>query len=226
MQLFLDRARAVAPDFAVTADNAAAVAELCRMLDGQPLALELAAARTRVLLPRDMVQRTGRLLQLLTGGGRDLPDRQRSMRAALDGSHQLLEPIEAAVFAQLSVFVGGWTVSAAELVCICPPDRREDVVDVLTRLVDRSLVVADGSGRLSMLETVREYAAERLAEVDGTSETGSELAVRRRHTALLRGVRGRCRQPVLDCAGLEHPGPARRRGGQPDRCADPGHGGR
>jgi tetratricopeptide (TPR) repeat protein len=143
------------------------------MLDGQPLALELAAARTRVLLPHDMVQRTGRLLQLLTGGGRDLPDRQRSMRAALDGSHQLLDEVEAAVFAQLSVFVGGWTVTAAEQVCEC----REDVVDVLTRLVDRSLVVADGSGRLAMLETVREYAAERLTEAG--AEAG--LAVQRRH---------------------------------------------
>jgi predicted ATPase/DNA-binding SARP family transcriptional activator len=174
VQLFLERARAVAPDFRVTADNAEAVAELCRMLDGQPLALELAAARIRVLLPRDMVQRTGKLLQLLTGGGRDLPDRQRSMRAALDGSAQLLDEVEASVFAQLSVFVGGWTLAAAEQVCESP----EDVVDILTRLVDRSLVVADGSGRLAMLETVREYAAERLADAgDGLAAT-----VRRQHT--------------------------------------------
>ena len=114
MQLFLERARAVAPDFAVYRGQRQAVAELCRMLDGQPLALELAAARTRVLPPEDMVARTGRLLQLLTGGSRDLPDRQRSMRAALDGSVQLLDPAEAGVFAQLSVFVGGWTVAAAE----------------------------------------------------------------------------------------------------------------
>jgi predicted ATPase len=174
VQLFVERARSAAPDFAVTPDNAEAVAELCRMLDGQPLALELAAARTRVLPPRDMVRRTGKLLQLLTGGGRDLPDRQRSMRAALDGSAQLLDEVEASVFAQLSVFVGGWTVGAAEQVCECG----EEVVDVLTRLVDRSLVVADGSGRLAMLETIREYAAERLAAA------GPEpaQAVRRRHT--------------------------------------------
>jgi predicted ATPase/DNA-binding SARP family transcriptional activator len=173
VQLFVERARGVAPDFALTAANAADVAELCRMLDGQPLALELAAARVRVLPPQDMVRRTGRLLQLLTGGSVDLPDRQRSMRAALDGSAQLLDEVELSVFGQLSVFVGGWTVAAAEQVCLCP----EDVVDVLTRLVDKSLVVADGSGRLSMLDTVREYAAERLSAAGG--DLAAEL--RQRH---------------------------------------------
>lgn len=173
VQLFTDRARAASPTFAVTADNAAAVGELCRMLDGQPLALELAAARSRVLPPQDMVRRTGRLLLLLTGGSVDLPDRQRSMRAALDGSAQLLDEAEAGVFAQLSVFVGGWTVAAAEQVCA----SGEDVVDVMGRLVDKSLVVADGSGRLNMLETIREYAAERLAD----NGIESEHEVRRRH---------------------------------------------
>jgi predicted ATPase/DNA-binding SARP family transcriptional activator len=174
VQLFLERARAVAPDFALTSANAADVAELCRMLDGQPLALELAAARVRVLPPQDMVRRTGRLLQLLTGGSVDLPDRQRSMRAALDGSAQLLGEAELSVFGQLSVFVGGWTVTAAERVCECD----EDVVDVLSRLVDKSLVVADGSGRLSMLDTVREYAEERL----GAAAGDRAAEVRGRHT--------------------------------------------
>jgi predicted ATPase/DNA-binding SARP family transcriptional activator len=158
VQLFVDRARSAVPGFAVTADNAGAIGQLCRMLDGQPLALELAAARTRMLPPEEMVRRTGRLLHLLTGGGRDMPERQRSMRAALDWSANLLDPAEASVFAQLSVFTGGWTIDAAESVCTAD----EEVFDVLTRLLDKSLIVADRDGRLSMLETVREYAAEQL----------------------------------------------------------------
>ena len=159
VQLFQERASAVVPDFAVTDDNARAVAEICRLLDGQPLALELAAARTRMLPPEEMVQRSGQLLALLTGGGRDLPERQRSMRAALDWSAQLLDPTEAEAFAQLSVFAGGWTLAAAEAVCT----TEGDVLEVLARLVDKSLVSADHNGRLFLLDTVREYAAERLA---------------------------------------------------------------
>jgi predicted ATPase/DNA-binding SARP family transcriptional activator len=159
VQLFQDRASAVVPGFEVTVGNARAVAEICRLLDGQPLALELAAARTRMLPPEEMVQRSGQLLALLTGGGRDLPERQRSMRAALDWSAQLLDPAEAEAFAQLSVFSGGWTLAAAEAVCAADVD----LLEVLARLVDKSLVAADTSGRLFMLETVQEYAAERLA---------------------------------------------------------------
>jgi predicted ATPase/DNA-binding SARP family transcriptional activator len=160
VRLFQDRASAAGPGFEVTAGNAAAVAEICRLLDGQPLALELAAARVRILPPEEMVRRTGHLLALLTGGGRDLPERQRSMRAALEWSAQLLDDVEAGVFAQLSVFAGGWTLPAAEAVC----ESTEDVLEVLARLVDKSLVTADQTGRLSMLETVREFAGERLAE--------------------------------------------------------------
>ncbi len=161
VRLFQDRASAAGPGFEVTAGNAAAVAEICRLLDGQPLALELAAARVRILPPEEMVRRTGHLLALLTGGGRDLPERQRSMRAALEWSAQLLDEVEAGVFAQLSVFAGGWTVAAAEAVC----ESAEDVLEVLARLVDKSLVAADQTGRLSMLETVREFAGERLTEL-------------------------------------------------------------
>ncbi|HET9656986.1 MAG TPA: hypothetical protein VFP72_16665, partial [Kineosporiaceae bacterium] len=159
VRLFRDRAREVLPDFEVTADNAAAVAQLCRLLDGLPLALELAAARIRLLAPEQMVGRMTRRLQLLSGGARDLPERQRSMRAALDWSAQLLDPAEARLFAQLSVFAGGWTVEAAEAVC---DTGDEELLDVLARLVDKSLVVAPGSGRLSMLQTIRDYAAESL----------------------------------------------------------------
>ncbi len=161
VRLFQDRAAAVVPGFEVSAANAPAVAEICRLLDGQPLALELAAARVRILPPEEMVRRTGHLLALLTGGGRDLPERQRSMRAALEWSAQLLDDVEARVFAQLSVFAGGWTLPAAEAVC----ESAEDVLEVLARLVDKSLVAADHTGRLSMLETVREFAGERLAEM-------------------------------------------------------------
>lgn len=174
VRLFRDRAAAVLPGFEVTPDNARAVADLCRMLDGLPLALELAAARIRLLAPDQIVARMAKRLQLLSGGARDLPERQRSMRAALDWSAQLLDPAESRLFAQLSVFAGGWTVEAAEAVCDVDG---EDVLDLLARLVDKSLVVGTGSGRLSMLETIRDYAAERLA--DGL-EAGP---VRDRHAA-------------------------------------------
>ena len=162
VRLFADRAAAALPGFEVTARNAATVAELCRMLDGLPLALELAAARARVLPPEEMLARVGNRLRLLTGGARDLPERQRSIRATLDWSFQLLEPDEARLFAQLSVFCGGWSLDAVEQVCGSAADG--DPLDLLDRLVDRSLVVADGSGRMSMLGTVREYAAEMLAD--------------------------------------------------------------
>jgi predicted ATPase/DNA-binding SARP family transcriptional activator len=168
VQLFVQRAVAVMPDFVVTRDNAAAVAGICRMLDGLPLALELAAARVRILPPEEMLPRLAPRLKLLTGGARDLPARHRSIRAALDWSAQLLDAAETDLFARLSVFTGGWTVDAAEAVCGPGPagetieDPDVDVIDVLARLVDKSLVVADGSGRLAMLGMVREYASERL----------------------------------------------------------------
>ena len=161
VRLFTERAAAALPGFRVTPANAQAVAELCRMLDGLPLALELAAARVRLLGPEQMVTRMAKRLQLLSGGARDLPERQRSMRAALDWSAQLLDPDEARAFAQLSVFGGGWTIEAAEAVCDAGD---EDLIDLLARLVDKSLVVATGSGRLSMLQTIRDYAAERLRD--------------------------------------------------------------
>ncbi len=181
VRLFLDRARAVLPGFEVTAANAAAVARVCRMLDGLPLAIELAAARVQILPPDQMLRRVGRRLQLLSGGPRDLPERHRSMRAALDWSAQLLDPVEAQMFAQLSAFSGGWTIEAAEAICAvgdpsgsdggCPGEV--DIVEVLARLVDRSLVSGDGTGRLAMLETIRDYAAEALigrAELPGVRD--------------------------------------------------------
>jgi predicted ATPase len=175
VKLFQDRAASVVPGFQVTSRNASAVAQICRLLDGQPLALELAAARTRMMPPEEMVGHAGQLLALLSGGGRDLPERQRSMRAVLDWSAQLLDPAEADVFAQVSVFAGGWTVNAADRIVESP----EPVFEVLARLVDKSLVVAGTDGRLLMLETVREYAAERLTALGPDRQT----AVRNRHAA-------------------------------------------
>ena len=168
VQLFQARARAVLPSFEVTAANADSVAALCRSLDGLPLALELAAARVRVLPPGEILRRLDRRMELLAGGTARLPERQRSMWAALDWSAQLLDPTELLVFGQLSVFAGGWTLAAAEQVCgpddpQTPRVHHDEVVDVLARLVDKSLVVANGSGRLSMLETVRDYARQLLA---------------------------------------------------------------
>lgn len=168
VRLFTERARVVLPGFRVSEENARAVAALCRALDGLPLALELAAARVRVLPPEEILRRLDRRLELLAGGDARLPERQRSMWAALDWSAQLLDPAELRVFGQLSVFAGGWTLDAAEAVC-----RSEEpgtpVVDVLGRLADKSLVVADGTGRLGMLETVRDYAREVLAAHPSTA---------------------------------------------------------
>ena len=163
VQLFRDRARAVLPTFEVTAANAAAVADLCRGLDGLPLALELAAARVRVLPPEEILHRLDRRLELLAGGAAHRPERQRSMWAALDWSARLLDPAELRLFGQLSVFVGGWTLAAAEQVCAPVGGSPPAVVDLLGRLADQSLIVADGTGRLGMLATVRDYAREVLA---------------------------------------------------------------
>ncbi len=172
VQLFLARAQSVMPEFAVTSQNCAAVAQVCRMLDGLPLAIELAAARIRLLPPAQMLRRVGTRLELLTGGATDLPERQRSMRAVLESSVQLLSEGETQLFAALSVFSGGWTLTDAE--AVLGPGRGgtyagQLVLDGLDRLVDRSLVVADGSGRFSMLGMVREYAAELLAQQDGAA---------------------------------------------------------
>ena len=209
VRLFRERAAAALPGFEVTPVNAATVAAVCRMLDGLPLALELAAARVRLLPPEEMLTLVGDRLRLLTGGPRDLPERQRSVRATLDWSYHLLDRGEAVLFARLSVFAGGWTVEAAE--SVCPPAADEgpedgardgasddgaggaDVLDVLDRLIDRSLVAADGSGRMAFLETVRQYAAEALA----AGRAGDVAVVRDRHAryfaALAEQLGPRCR---------------------------------
>ena len=138
--LFVERATAVKPDFAVTNANAPAVAEICVRLDGLPLAIELAAARIRLLSPEAMLARLGHGLALLTGGRRDLPARQQTLRDAIAWSYDLLDRDEQRLFRRLGVFVGGFTLEAAEAVCDGEGDLGIDVLDGLDSLVDKSLV--------------------------------------------------------------------------------------
>jgi predicted ATPase/DNA-binding XRE family transcriptional regulator len=162
--LFVQRARSVRPDFALGADNAAAVAEICVRLDGLPLAIELAAARVKFLPPQALLPRLGKRLPLLTGGARDLPARQRTLRDAIAWSYALLSSKERALYRRLAVFTGGWTLEAAEVVTNRDGDL--DVLAGLSALVDMSLVrpseQADEDPRFAMLETVREFALEQL----------------------------------------------------------------
>jgi predicted ATPase/DNA-binding CsgD family transcriptional regulator len=181
--LFVQRAREVQPDFRLTDENAEAVAEICRRLDGLPLAIELAAARTKVLAPQALLARLERRLPFLTGGPRDAPERQRTLRDTLAWSYDLLTPDEQRLFRRLGVFVGGCTLPAAEAVCIAPGDAVLDMLDALASLVDKSLLRQapgpDGEPRFTMLETIREYALEQLAA------SGEEEAARRRHLSWL-----------------------------------------
>jgi predicted ATPase/DNA-binding SARP family transcriptional activator len=165
--LFVERARGVEPTFRLTDENTAAIEEICARLDGLPLALELAAARTKVLPPELMLKRLDQRLDLLSRGPRDLPERHRALRDTIAWSYDLLDPEEQAVLRRLSVFVGGCTLQAAETVC-------DASLDSVAALVDDSLLERTGE-RLRMLETIREYATERL-ELEGDEDT-----FRRRH---------------------------------------------
>lgn len=162
-RVFTERARAAAPAFELTEDNAADVAAICRRLAGIPLALEIVAARMRYLGPAQVLARLDDALH--AEGARDLPERQRTLRRALDWSHDLLDDLDRVLFARLSVFAGGFTLDAAE--AVGGDEGRVDVVTVLGHLVAHSLVLAEpvaGDLRYRMLEPVRQYAAERLAE--------------------------------------------------------------
>jgi len=171
--LFVERAQAVLPDFTLTAQNAAAVAAICVRLDGLPLAIELAAARIRLLSPAALLARLEQRLAVLTDGARDLPPRQRTLRAAIGWSYELLDAGEQRLFARLGVFVGGCTLEAAAAVCHVDNDLSLSVVDGIATLVDQSLVQQqegrEGEPRFTMLETIREYALERL-EASGEAE--------------------------------------------------------
>ncbi|MGY1609500.1 DUF4062 domain-containing protein [Geodermatophilus sp. SYSU D00700] len=163
VRLFVDRAQAVRYDFALTEENAPAVAEICRRLDGLPLAIELAAARTRLLTPDALLARLGRRLDALGSGPVDLPERQRTLRATVEWSVGLLTDAEQRMLATLSVFAGGWSAEAAAHVAALPEDETLDLLDALAR---HSLVTIDVTGtgpRFRMLAAVQELAAERLA---------------------------------------------------------------
>jgi predicted ATPase/DNA-binding SARP family transcriptional activator len=176
VRLFVARARAVDPEFELDDDNVGAVAAVCERLDGLPLAIELAAARSKLLPPEAMNRRLDQSLDLLVGGAQDLPDRQRTLRATLEWSHGLLDEAERTLLARLAVFSGGWTLEDAEAVC---GHDGLDVLHSLASLVDESLVRRmrrpAGEMRFAMLETIREFATELL------EASGEEEELRRRH---------------------------------------------
>ncbi|WP_189092975.1 LuxR C-terminal-related transcriptional regulator [Deinococcus ruber] len=175
--LFVQRVSAILPAFQVTSDNVRDIAEICRRLDGLPLAIELAAARSRLLSPGMLLARLNNRLKFLAGGARDVPMRQQTLRATLEWSHSLLSTEEQALFARLGVFVGGWTLEAVE--AICPDVDPEAVLELLSSLAGQSMVqrTQDTEPRYTLLETLREYALERL-------EARLELTILRdRHAA-------------------------------------------
>lgn len=197
VRLFVDRALAVQSSFKLTALNAAAVAQVCQQLDGIPLAIELAAARVKVLKTAEIASRLDDRLNLLTTGSRSALPRHQTLRAAIDWSYDLLTELERVLLRRLAVFAGGWTLEAAESVCSLPEADsieeaalppafrlpRSEILDLLSRLVDKSLVIVDKQGgetRYHMLETIRQYAREKLLELDEV-----EL-VQNRHLAFFR----------------------------------------
>jgi tetratricopeptide (TPR) repeat protein len=200
VELFIQRALDVQPDFAVTIENAPAVAEICARLDGLPLAIELAAARSKLLSPQALRSRLGSRLKLLTGGARDLPARQQTLRDAIAWSYDLLDESGQALFRRLSVFVGGCTLEAAAAVCQGAPNPELEILDGLASLVDNSLLRqeegAGGESRFMMLETIREYGLERLAE------TAEAAALRRQHAEFFLALVEE--GPPLDRLQIEH----------------------
>jgi predicted ATPase/class 3 adenylate cyclase len=195
VKLFIQRAQEVKPDFEVNTQNAAAVAEICYRLEGIPLAIELAATRVKVLSPHAILDRLGSKLKLLTGGARDLPTRQQTLRNTIEWSYDLLTEGEKQLFRRASVFRGGRTLEAVEEVCNSAGDLEIDVLDGITSLVGKSLMFtvegAEHETRYSMLETICEYATEKLDESTGPRrgtgpQRGSEgEEIRRQHALYL-----------------------------------------
>jgi non-specific serine/threonine protein kinase len=202
VRLFVERARAVQPGFALTPGNARAVGEVCRRLDGIPLAIELAAARVSVLSVDQIASRLDDRFRLLVGASRTAPLRQQTLRAALDWSCNLLADPERRVFERLGVFAGGWTLEAAETVCAGDGIDAHQVLDHLARLVEKSLVlvelVDDGEplGRYRLLETVRQYAVDRL------TESGQSDIMRRRHAEHYLGMAAQADSGVRGAAQI------------------------
>ena len=199
VRLFLDRATAVQPHLEVTTANAGAVLQICQRLDGIPLALELAATRLSGLGMADLAARLDQRFHLLTGGNRTAVPRQQTLQATVEWSYDLLTPDEQLLFARTSVFAGGWSLEGAEAVGAGDPVAREDVLDLLARLVEKSLVIAEGleDGRswYRLLETLRQYGRERLAADD-------EIACRGRHLAYYLALAERAEQGLT---GPEQP---------------------
>ncbi len=179
--LFVERAMAAKPGFELDSENARTVTEICARLDGLPLAIELAAARVKVLSPSALLTRLASRLQLLTGGARDLPQRQQTLRSAIDWSYDLLTAAEQKLFRRLSVFVGGCNLEAVEAVCDTKGDLDLDLLDGMASMVDKSLMQqvekASGESRFVMLETIREYALEKLLG------SGEQASTKRAHAA-------------------------------------------
>ena len=177
-RLFVERAASVKANFKLTEQNAPAVAQVCYRLDGIPLAIELAAARTKLLSVEEISERIDDSFGLLAAGSRTAMPRQRTLHATMDWSHELLSQKERVLFRRLSVFAGGFTLEAAESICAGEELQPDEVLELLSQLVDKSLVVAqerDGAARYHMLETIRQYGGERLEEV------GEAAHVREQH---------------------------------------------
>jgi predicted ATPase len=202
VQLFVDRAQAVQHDFVLTDELAPVVVEICRRLDGLPLAIELAAAQVRMLTPQAIASRLDRRLNFLTGGARDLPQRQRTLRATIEWSYDLLDEADRVLFERLSVFAGGWTLDAAEEVFAA--EGGLDVIEGLASLVEKSMVhrgrAAQGEPRFELLETIREFALDRL------EKRGDAESVRRAHALFFLRLALEA-EPLL-------------RTGEQDRCAE------
>jgi predicted ATPase/DNA-binding CsgD family transcriptional regulator len=167
VELFIERARSVRPSFTLTPENAPAVVQVCRRLDGIPLAIELAAARVRALSVEQIVARLDDAYRLLTGGSRSALPRQQTLRAAMDWSYDLLSAHEQACFRRLSVFAGSFSLEAAEAICAAEQGEAYDVLDLLSSLIDKSLVLVEqrsGTARYRLLETIRQYGQDKLQE--------------------------------------------------------------
>ena len=198
IELFLDRARGVAPTFALAPDNVQSVVRICRRLDGIPLAIELAAARVKMMTPQEIAERLEDNFRLLASGNRTIVPRHRTLREAIDWSYALLSENEQQLLQRLSVFAGGFRLELAEDVCAGGPLYEEDILDTLGALVDKSLVTVRTSAagsRYSLLETVRQYAHDRL------KESGELDAVRRRHAEEILCLAERAAPHIIGGAG-------------------------
>ena len=180
IRLFVERAEAIQPEFTLTSANASSVAQICRRLDGIPLAIELAVARVKMMPVEQVTARLDNRFRLLTGGSRTALPRHQTLQALIDWSYDLLSDAERILLQRLSVFAGGWTLEAAEMICAGDAIQRDDVLDLLTQLVNKSLVIPDyhldTEGRYHLLETIRQYARERLLEA-----SGGGVEIRERH---------------------------------------------